>query len=87
MAALLERVEPEDGRLDRLAAREQAVVLQQRGLVAPQRGGDVLALLLGEHGAVELPVDGDVVVEGARVLREHGDVAAEGAPCLSVEAV
>lgn len=87
LAALLERDEPEDGRLHRRAHGQQAVVLQKTGLLAAQRGGDVLALLSGEHGALELTVHREVSVEGARVLRQHVDRAAERAEGPAVEAV
>ena len=63
------------------------MVLQQRGLLVPETGGDVPTLLLGEDDAVELAVDDVVVVEGARVLGDAIEFATEGAEGAAVDAV
>lgn len=87
MAALLQAREPKDGRLDALPTSQQAVVLQQRGLLIAQRRGDRAAFLLGEHDAAEGVVDGEVAVEGARVLGDGVERAAEGAEGPAVDGV
>lgn len=87
VAALFHAQEPEDGGLDGVADGEKAVVLEQDRLVVRQRGRDVLALFLGEHDAVEGLVDDVVVVEGAAVLADDVEFAAEGAEGAAVDAV
>lgn len=61
MAALLQADEPEDCSFDRLSDREEAVVLQQRGLLVSKRRGDMLPFCFGEDDTVELLVDNMVL--------------------------
>ena len=73
----------------RLADREQAVVLVDRGLVRAERGGDLVAGLDLEHdGAALLGDDGVVAVEDAGVLGQRGERDAERArtPCRTASA-
>lgn len=63
------------------------MVLQQCGFAFPERGGDRDAFVFGEDDAFEGGVKRDVVVEGARVLSNGVEVAAEGAEGAAVDAV
>ena len=56
------------------------MVLEQSGFLVAKTGSDVFALLLRKYDAVEAVVDDVVVVEGAGVLRDCVDFAAERAP-------
>lgn len=87
MTALLQAGEPKDGSLNTPSTRQKAVILQQRGLLATQRTRDRAALFLGQHHAAERVVHGEVVVEGARVLRDGVEGAAEGAEGAAVDGV
>ena len=80
VAALLQRDEPEDSFLDGLPDCQQAVILQESGLLVAETCSDVFALFFGKHDAVEAVIDDVVVVEGAGVLRDCVDFAAERAP-------
>jgi len=63
------------------------MILHQHRLLPAEAAGDILALLGGEHDAVELAVDDVVVVEGAGVLGDGVEGAAEGAEGAAVDAV
>lgn len=79
----LEGNEAHDGALNRLASREDAVVLEnEAGLVAAERVGNVVALVVAQHDAAKVFVEAHEAVEGARVLRRVLDVASEGAEGL-----
>jgi hypothetical protein len=71
--ALFKADEPKDGGLDGATDGEEAVVLEDDGLAAAERLDDGLALVALEHDAVEVVVHGQVVVEGAAVLRRDVD--------------
>ena len=43
------------------------MVLQQRGFLGPEGGGDILAFFFGEDDAVELAVD-DVVLNSINMI-------------------
>jgi hypothetical protein len=87
LTAFLEADEPEDGGLDRLPHSQQAMVLEKCGLAVAETVCDVFALLFSEDDAVELAVDGVVVMEGAGVLGDGVELAAEGAEGAAVDAV
>ena len=88
LARALHRDEPERRLVDRLADREQAVVLVDRGLAGRERGGELLAGFDLEHdGAALLGDHGVVVVEDAGVLGERGERDAERAERLAVDRV
>ena len=55
----------------RSADRDEAVVLQDRGLVLADRFGDPLAFVELDHDAAEVVVDRVVVVERADVLGDR----------------
>ena len=87
MTALLQTHEPEHGGLDAPPARQEAVVLEERGFLLSQGRGDRETFVLGQHDAFEGAVERDVVVEGARVLRDGVEVPAEGAEGAAVDGV
>lgn len=68
MTALLQTHVPEDAALDRGAAGQQPMVLEESGFLVAECGGDGTAFVGGEHDAAEGRVGCDVVVEGAGVL-------------------
>jgi hypothetical protein len=66
---------------------QETVVLQQDGLVPSQGRSDIDALLGLEHDPVKAGVDRTVLVEGAAVLGDDVEVAAERAECTAMDAV
>ena len=77
LTALLQADEPKDGLLDRAPHSQEAVVLQQRRLPLTKRLRDIAPFLIRENNAIEVAVDGKIVVEGARVLRDGVDRSTE----------
>ena len=61
LAAFFQTDEPEDRRFDASSDRQQPMVLEQRCLLAAQTSGDVIALLLCEHNAVEAFIQSKVL--------------------------
>jgi hypothetical protein len=57
MAAFLQRHKPKHGFLDGFADCQQAVVLEERGLLGTQGFGDVSAFIASEYNALELRVE------------------------------
>lgn len=84
---LIQTQEPERRRIDRLAYRQQAVVLKDNRFPVAEVGGDALPFLAVEHHAPELRVDGVRFVEAERVLRHHVELAAEDAEGFAVDGV
>ena len=88
LARALHRDEPERRLVDRLADREQPVVLVDRRLAGRELGGELLAGLDLEHDRAALLGDHRVVlVEDAGVLGERGERDAERAERLAVRRV
>lgn len=87
LTALFHRREPEDGGFDSTTDRQQAMVLEQTGLAITQSAGNVVALALVEDDAIELLVDGDALVKGTAVLRQHFNGLAEGAKRSAIQRV
>ena len=76
-----------DSALDAAADRQQAVVLQDRGALVPERKGDALAFGRIEDDA-RIDLEQDVLlVEEAGVLGDRVEQAAERRPRLAVQRV
>ena len=63
------------------------MILQQCSFLIPQRLGDILALLFGQHYAFERVVQSDVLVEGTGVLGSYVEVDSQGAEGPPVDGV
>lgn len=88
VAAAVERDEQEGRFVDRAAAGDHAVVLQDDiALGGAERAGDTRALLGREDGAAVPRVHGQVVIEAHRVLEQHLDGPPEAAERLTVHRV
>ena len=87
LAGTLHGDEPPDGLVHRVADGEKPVVAKDDSLVVAEGGGDALALFGVDHHAgvvVEEPV---VLVEGADVLGDGVESAAQAGPRLAVDRV
>lgn len=87
VAALIHAHKPKDGLVDSLPDGQKSMVLQQRSLLGPNTTRDVASLLGSKHNPVEGLVDGVVIVEGAGVLGDCIQLAAQGAEGSSVYCV
>jgi hypothetical protein len=87
MTTLFQTNEPEDGRLDGLPAGQETMVLKQCGFLGAEGFGNSIALVCCEDNALEGVVDCEVIVEGARILRDGIETPAEGAEGAAVDAV
>ncbi len=88
LARALHRDEPEGRFVDRLADREQAVVLVDRRLAGGEGGGQLLAGVDVEHHRPALRGDhGVILVEDARVLGQRVEGDAQRAERLAVHRV
>jgi hypothetical protein len=70
MATLLETHKPKHSFLNRLAHRQQSMILQQRRFLVTQCLCNIFAFLFDEHDALETVVEHVVVVESTAVLRD-----------------
>lgn len=87
LAALVHGDEPKDRLVNGVPDRQQAMVLQQRGLAPTDTGRDVAPFLGRQDDPVEGLVDGVVVVESASVLRDGFEGPAQGAKGAPVDGV
>lgn len=73
--------------IDALPDSEDAVILQDDGLLVAKGASDIAAFFVSEHDAAEIVVDGVVVVEAARVLVDGLEFASQGGEGFGGEAV
>ena len=87
LARALHGDEPPGRLVDRVPDGQQPVVAEDDGLVVAERVGDALALLDVEHHAGVVVEERVVLVEGADVLGDRVERAAERRPRLAVDRV
>ncbi|ROV98331.1 hypothetical protein VMCG_07153 [Cytospora schulzeri] len=85
LATLVHADEPEYRLLDGPTHRKGSVVLQQRRLLVPDAPRDVPALFSGKDYTVEGFVHGVVIVEGAGILGDDIQLAAQGTERSSID--
>lgn len=87
VARLVQADEPERGRVDGLAHRDEAVVLQDDGLAVTQGFGNPLAFLSVQHDPPKVIVDRMTPPEADGVLGHHVQLAAKDREGLAVDGV
>ncbi len=87
LARPLEANEPEGRLIHGLANREDAVILEDRGLSISEGGSDPSSLFLVYHDTPEVSIDAVRLVKPAGILRQHFKLAPKSRESLPVYAM